>query len=40
MVEEAKIMSMTLVGMTKSWYMMIHDLIGKELMSAHELPVV
>jgi hypothetical protein len=43
MVEEAKILSMPLAGMdplTKSWYMMIHDRIGKELMSAHEPPVV
>jgi hypothetical protein len=43
MVEEAKILSMPLAGMdplTKSWYMMIRDRIGKELMSAHKLPVV
>jgi hypothetical protein len=39
MVEEAKILSMPLEGMdplTKAWYMMIHDRIAKELMSAHE----
>jgi hypothetical protein len=38
MVEEAKILSMPLEVMdplTKSWYMMIHDHISKELMSAH-----
>jgi hypothetical protein len=43
MVEEAKILSMPLEGMdplTKSWYMMIRHQIGKELMSAHEPPVV
>jgi hypothetical protein len=43
MVEEAKILSMPLAGMdplTKSWYMMIHDQIGKEFMSAHESSVV
>jgi hypothetical protein len=34
---------MPLAGMdalTKSWYMMIHDWIGNELMSANETPVV
>jgi hypothetical protein len=39
MVEDAKILLMPLEGMdplTKSWYMMIYDQIGKELMSAHE----
>jgi hypothetical protein len=39
MVEEAKILSMPLEGLdplTKTWYMMIHDRITKELMSAHE----
>jgi hypothetical protein len=42
MVEEAKILLMPLTGMdpTKSWYMMIRDRIGKELMNAHEPPVV
>jgi hypothetical protein len=38
MVEEAKITSIPLKGMdalTKSWYMMIHDRIGKELMSTN-----
>jgi hypothetical protein len=43
MVEEAKIWSMPLEGMyplTKSWYMMIRDCIGKEMMSAHEPAVV
>jgi hypothetical protein len=43
MVDEAKILSMPLEGMdplTKSWYMMIRDRIGKKLMSAHELAVV
>jgi hypothetical protein len=43
MVEEAKILSIPLAGMdplTKSWYMMIRDHIGNELMSAHEPPVV
>jgi hypothetical protein len=44
MVEEAKILLMPLAGMdalTKSWYyMMIRDRTGKELMSAHEPPVV
>jgi hypothetical protein len=43
MVEEAKILLMPLEGMdplTKSWYIMIRDRIDKELMSAHELPVV
>jgi hypothetical protein len=43
MVEEAKILSMPLAGMdplTKSWYMMICDRIGKELMSAHEPSVM
>jgi hypothetical protein len=39
MVEEAKILSMTLEGMdplTKTWYMMIRDRIAKDLMSAQE----
>jgi hypothetical protein len=27
-------------ALTKSWYMMIYDRIGKELMSTQELPVV
>jgi hypothetical protein len=39
MVEEAKILSLPLEGMdplTKTWYMMIHDCIAKEMMSAHE----
>jgi hypothetical protein len=43
MVDEAKILSMPLADMdplTKSWYMMIRDQIAKELMSAHEPPVV
>jgi hypothetical protein len=43
MVEEDKILSMPSAGMDpliKSWYMMIRDRIGKELMSAHKLPVV
>jgi hypothetical protein len=43
MVEETKILSMPLTGMdpfTKLWYMMICDRISKELMSAHESPVV
>jgi hypothetical protein len=42
MVEEANILSMPLAGMTltKSWYMMICDPIDKELISAHEPPVV
>jgi hypothetical protein len=38
MVEEAKILSMSLEGMdplTKTWYMIIRDRIMKELMSAH-----
>jgi hypothetical protein len=36
MADEAKILSMPLEGMdplTKTWYMMIHDRIAKELMS-------
>jgi hypothetical protein len=39
MVEDVKILLMPLEGMdplTKSWYMMIRDWIGKELMNAHE----
>jgi hypothetical protein len=43
MVEEAKILSMPLEGiypLTKSWYIMIRDRIGNELMSAHEPAVV
>jgi hypothetical protein len=39
MVEDVKILLMPLEGMdplTKSWYMMIRDRIGKELMNAHE----
>jgi hypothetical protein len=43
MVEEAKILSMSLEGMdplTKIWYMMIRDCIAKELISAHEPAVV
>jgi hypothetical protein len=43
MVEEAKILSMPLEGMdplARSWYMMIRDNIGKELMSAHKPTVV
>jgi hypothetical protein len=43
LVEEAKILSMPLAGMdplTKSWYMMIRVRISKEVMSAHEPPVV
>jgi hypothetical protein len=41
-VEEAKILSMPLTGMdalTKSWYIMIRDRIGKKLMSIQEPPV-
>jgi hypothetical protein len=43
MVEEAKILSIPLTGMdalTKSWYMMIRDRIGKEMMSSQEPLVV
>jgi hypothetical protein len=43
MVEEAKILSMPLTGMDawiKSWYMMIRDRIGKEMMTAQEPPMV
>jgi hypothetical protein len=42
MVEKAKILSMPLTGMvpTKSWYTMIRDRIGKELMNAHEPLIV
>jgi hypothetical protein len=42
MVEEAKILSMPLEGidpLTKTWYIMIHDRITKELMSAHKSAV-
>jgi hypothetical protein len=43
MVEEVKILAISLTDMdalTKSWYMMIRDRIGKEVMSTQEPPVV